>query len=219
MRLLIIPFSAIVVSLLALVSCKSGSAPATFCDTSCLKDSIKFSKDDHPLKPYVYISANNCTADTITWSFIDMGINRKMGFSDLAGTTVKLNKDYVSCFIKDTSYAWLRFNDCSNGRGFLIKIPFNKKANIGRKASALNGFDPKFSIADGLIAYSDRGNIFVEDMATGKNAMMTFGAKADIDYDAIHETVDSVNVTATRIWAKVLLDKEWKTFEKNIELK
>jgi len=49
--------------------------------------------------------------------------------------------------------------------------------------------------------------------------MMTFGAKADIDYDAIHETVDSVNVTSNRIWAKVLLGKEWKTFEKNIELK
>jgi hypothetical protein len=63
------------------------------------------------------------------------------------------------------------------------------------------------------------GNIFVEDVSTGKSAMMTFGAKADIDYDAIHETVDSVNVTSNRIWAKVLLGKEWKTFEKNIELK
>lgn len=219
MRLLIIPFAAIVVSLLTFVSCKSDSAPPSFCDTSCLKDSIKFTKEDHPLKPYVYISSNNCIADTITWSFIDMGINRKMAFPDLAGTTVKLNKDYIDCFIKDTSYAWLRFNDCSNGRGFLIKIPFDKKANIARKASGLNKFDPKFSIADGLIAYSDRGNIFVEEMATGKSAMMTFGVKADIDYDAIHETVDSVNVTPTRIWAKVLLDKEWKTFEKNIELK
>ena len=175
MRLLIIPFVAIILSFLTFVSCKSGSGSPSFCDTACLKDSIKFSKDDHPFQPYVYISANNCVADTITWSFIDMGINRKMAFSDLAGTSVKLNKDYIDCFIKDTSYAWLRFNDCSNGRGFLIKIPFDKKTNISRKASGLNKFDPKFSIAEGLIAYSDSGNIFVEDMATGKAEMMTFG--------------------------------------------
>ena len=200
-------------------ACKSSSAPPSFCDTSCLKDSIKFTKEEHPLKPYVFISAANCVADTITWSFIDMGINRKMGLPDLVGTEVKLNKDNVSCFIKDTSYAWVLFNDCSNGRGYSLKIPFNKKANIGRKSSAINKFDPKFSVAEGLIAYSDRGNLFVEDMATGKTAMMTFGAKVDIDYDAIHETVDSVNITPTHVWAKVKLDKEWKTFEKNITLK
>ncbi|HKO82499.1 MAG TPA: hypothetical protein VJU78_18950 [Chitinophagaceae bacterium] len=219
MRLLIIPCVAFVILAWTFSACKSSSAPPFFCDTSCLKDSIKFVKEDHPYKPYVYISAANCIADTLTWSYIDMGVNRKMGIPDLVGTTVRLNKDNVSCFIKDTSYAWLVFNDCSNGRGYLLKIPFNKKADLGRKSSALNKFDPKFSVAEGLIAYSDRGNIFVEDMATGKTAMMTFGAKVDIDYDAIHKTVDSVNITPTRIWAKVLLDKEWKTFEKNITLK
>ena len=201
-------------------SCKSSpSGPSTFCDTSCLKDSIKFTKEEHPLKPYVFISAANCVADTITWSFIDMGINRKMGLSDLVGTEVKLNKDNVSCFIKDTSYAWVLFNDCSNGRGYSLKIPFNKKENLGRKSSAINKFDPKFSVAEGIVAYSDRGNLFVEDMATGKTAMMTFGAKLDIDYDAIHETIDSVNVTPTHLWAKVKLGNEWKTFEKDITLK
>lgn len=148
-----------------------------------------------------------------------MGINRKMGLPDLVGTEVRLNKEYISCFIKDTSYAWVLFNDCSNGRGYSLKIPYNKKENIGRKSSALNKFDPKFDVADGLVAYTDRGNLFVEDMATGKTAMMTFGAKVDIDYDAIHETVDSINVTSTRTWARVKLGKEWKTFEKNIELK
>lgn len=220
MRLLIIPALALLTMAWALGSCKSSpSAPPTFCDTSCLKDSIKFTKEEHPLKPYVYISAANCIADTLTWSFIDMGINRKMGLPDLVGTTVRLNKDYVSCYIKDTSYAWLSFNDCSNGRGYLLKIPFNKKDNIGRKSSAINKFDSKFSVAEGMVAYSDRGNLFVEEMATGKTAMMTFGAKVDIDYDAIHETVDSVNVTPTRLWARVKLGNEWKTFEKNISLK
>ncbi len=201
-------------------SCKSSpAAAAAFCDTSCLQDSLKFIKEEHPLKPYVYISARNCNADTIAWSYIDMGINRKLGLPDLVGTSVKLNKDFISCYIKDTSYAWVLFNDCSNGRGYSLKIPFSKKENIGRKSSAINKFDPKFSVADGLMAYSDRGNLFVEDMATGKTAMMTFGAKVDIDYDAIHETVDSVSVTPTHVWARVKLDNEWKTFEKDISLK
>ena len=218
---LILIVSIVVMSMMTstFTSCKSSSGPATFCDTACLKDSIKFVKEDHPYKPYVYISASNCNADTLTWSYIDMGINRKMGIPDLVGTDVKLNKDNVSCYIKDTSYAWLAFNDCRNGRGYLLKIPFNKKDNLGRKSSALNKFDPKFSVAEGLAAYSDRGNLFVEDMATGKTAMMTFGSRVETDYDAIHETIDSVNITPTRVWAKVLLDNEWKTFEKNITLK
>lgn len=200
-------------------ACKSSTASTSFCDTTCLKDSIQFINEEHPLKPYVYISASNCIADTLTWSYIDMGIDRKLGIPDLVGTAVRLNKDNISCYIKDTSYAWLSFNDCSNGRGYLLKIPYNKKENISRKTSALNKFDPKFSVADGLVAYSDRGNLFVEEMATGKTAMMTFGEKVDIDYDAIHETVDSVHVSPTHLWARVKLGKEWKTFEKNIELK
>ena len=219
MRLIFISFSAFLLAW-GFAACKSSnSAPPVLCDTACLKDSIKFVKEEHPLKPYVYISANNCNADTITWSYIDMGINRKMGLPDLVGTQVKLNKDKVSCFIKDTSYAWVLFNDCSNGRGYSLKIPFNKKENISRKSSAINKFDPKFNIADNIVAYSDRGNLFVEDMATGKTAMMTFRAKVDIDYDAIHETVDSVSVTSTHMWARVKLDNEWKTFEKDIDWK
>ena len=158
-------------------------------------------------------------ADTVAWSYIDMGINRKLGLTDLVGTAVTLDKAKVGCFIKDTSYAWLYFNDCTTGRGFQMKIPFNKKENIGRKSSGLNSFDPKFSVAEGLLAYSDRGNIFAEDMITGKTAMMTFGEKVDINYDDLHKTVDSVNVTPTRIWAKVLIGGEWKVFEKNVELK
>lgn len=217
-RVLIISMAAMIVLAAVFESCKSSSAPSSFCDTICLKDSIKFTNKEHPLEPYLYISANNCMADTITWSFIDMGVNRKIGLPDLADAPVRLNKDYISCFIKDTSYAWLSFNDCSNGRGYLLKIPFSKNQNIEKKTSAFNKFDPKFSVAEGLVAYSDRGNLFVEQMATGKTAMMTFGAKADIDYDAIHETVDSVHVTPTHLWARIKLNNEWKIFEKDITL-
>ena len=219
MRLIFISFSAILLAW-GFGSCKtSPAAPPVFCDTGCLADSIKFVKEEHPLKPYVYISAKDCIADTIAWSYIDMGINRKLGLPDLVGTAVRLNKDYISCYIRDTSYAWVLFNDCSNGRGYSLKIPFNKKENISRKSSAINKFDPKFNVAEGLVAYSDRGNLFAEDMATGKTAMMTFGAKVDIDYDAIHETVDSVSVTPSHMWARVKLANEWKIFTKDIELK
>jgi hypothetical protein len=50
--------------------------------------------------------------------------------------------------------------------------------------------------------------------------MMTFGKMlADLDYDAMHEFIDSVNISPTRIWARVLMDKQWKEIEKSIELK
>ena len=90
---------------------------------------------------------------------------------------------------------------------------------IRAKAELLNKFDPKFAVADGLVAYTDRGNIFVEDMATGKKAMMTFGKMLpDLDYDAMHEFIDSVNITTTRIWANVLMGNNWTAIEKNIPL-
>ncbi len=110
--------------------CKSSSGPATFCDTACLKDTLKFTNENHPLKPYVYISAKNCVADTLIWSYSGMGVNRKMDFADMIGAVARLNKHFVRCIITDTSYAWLLFNDCSNGRGYYIKIPFAKSRNI-----------------------------------------------------------------------------------------
>jgi hypothetical protein len=206
---------------LTLFSCgnKSGSGENLFCDTTCMKDTIKFVKDDHPLKPYLYISAANCMADSVIWSYSGMGTNRKLGFEDFGGHKFTLNKDFMYCFIKDTSYIWLLFNDCTNGRGYFAKIPFDKKQNISRRGSAINNIDPKYSVAEGLVAYTDRGNIFVEDMTTGKKAMMTFGEMLkDLDYDAMHEFIDSVSITTTRIWAKVLIGKEWKQLDKAITL-
>ncbi len=220
MRILFTVFTLALLSQL-LPSCKDAAMTSnSFCDTACLKDTLKFVDDSHPLKPYIYISPTNCQADTITWSYTDMGNNRKISLESLlGGTKVKLNSKAVDCFIQDTSYAWVAFNDCSNARGYLLKIPFNKRDKLSVKASAINAFDPKFEVADALVAYSDRGNLFVEDKATGKAAMMTFGEKLDVDYDAIHEHIDSVNITPTRVWAKVKLAAGWKEIEKNIELK
>ena len=218
MRSLIIPVFVVASAVYSFGCGSKGSSAKTFCDTACLKDSIKFT-GDHKLKPYVYITASSCIADTLTWSYSGMGVNRKMGIADLLNNMVHINKDYIKCFIKDTAYAWLMFNDCATGRGYQLKLPFNKTDNIGRKSSGINGIDPKFSIADNIVAYTDRGNIFVEEMATGKTAQMTFGKALDIDYDAIHEHIDSVNVTSERIWVKVKIDNEWKELEKKITLK
>lgn len=218
MKLLIASALSILIAL-SITGCKSSSSegPALFCDTTCLKDTVKF-KSDFALKPYVYISARDCRADTLIWSYKGMGINRKTGFTYLLNNSVTINKDYIRCVFNDTSYAWLLFNDCATGRGYQLRLPFNKTADIGRKSSGINNIDKKFSISDNLVVNTDRGNIYVEDMITGKKAMMTFGQKLDIDYDAIHEYIDSVNITNNRIWVKVLIDKQWKELEKNITL-
>jgi hypothetical protein len=218
MRSLIIPSFAILLAY-SFGGCKSSSSGSkTFCDTACLKDTVKFD-GNYKLKPYVYISASKCIADTLTWSYNGMGVNRKVGLADFLNNTVHINKDHVKCIFNDTAAAWLLFNDCATGRGYQLKLPFNKTATIGRKSSGINNIDPKFSIAENLVAYTDRGNIFVEEMATGKTAQMTFGKALDIDYDAIHDFIDSVNITPTRIWVKVKIDNEWKELEKTITLK
>lgn len=218
MRITLIIASFFIILGFAFASCKSSAPPPTFCDTACMKDSIKFTKESNRLKPYVYISPKNCTADTVTWSYDGMGTNRKLGLADLFGRDMHLDKNFVRCTINDTSYAWLLFNDCSNGRGYSIKIPFDRKKSIVPKSSAINSIDPKFSVSDGLVAYTDRGNIFVEDMLTGKKAMMTFGQDIGPDYNAVHETIDSVNITPERIWAKVKIKDAWKELEKKITL-
>jgi hypothetical protein len=155
-------------------------------------------------------------ADTITWSYNGMGVNKKESVAYFTGRAIHLNKDHIRCFFKDTAYAWILFNDCATGRGYQLKLPFNKTVSIGRKSSGIKNIDPKFSIAANMVAYTDRGNIFVEDMFTGKTGQMTFGKGLDIDYDVLHDYIDSVNVTPTRIWVKVKIDNKWTELEKNI---
>jgi len=188
----------------------SSGANRSFCDTACMKDSVKFVEDNNLLKPYVYISAKNCTGDTLTWGYI--GQNKNILFN------YKLNKEYTRCIFKDTAFALLIFNTCENGRGYFLKLSYNRKASFRKSTSAINNFDPKFSVADSLLAYTDKGNIFVEHIWTGKKATVTFGKQIDFDFDAIHETLDSVKITGNRVWAKFKVDGEWKTMEKSITL-
>lgn len=201
------------------LSCKSSKSntPPVFCDTACVKDSMKFTGEDKS-HPYVIISSSVCHPDTLVWSGAGMDVNKKVGINDFLNNTIYLNKDYVRVYFSGAQYAWLLLNDCSNGRGYALKLPFDKNGTIDRDSRAINNMDKKFVVADNLVAYTDRGNITAEDMGTGKKAMMTFGQDLGIDFDAIHEYIDSVNITNSRIWVKVKIGKEWKELEKKITL-
>lgn len=200
-------------------SCKSASGPALFCDSVCVKDTIMFRNNSHPLAPFVYISPNNCGPDSIGRGY-ENGITRKLAFSSLIDNPqLKINPSKVAGFAGDTSYAFLLFNDCITGRGYSIKLPYAPNGSVTILGSAINKLDPKFNVEDGLAAHSDRGNILVEDMTTGKTAMMTFGQIVEIDYDKIHDFVDSVSISRDRIWARVKLGKEWKDLEKKVVFK
>lgn len=202
-----------------LISCNNKPAkPKSFCSDPCMKDTMKFTLD-HPGKPYLYITANSCTPDTVIWSTIYSETNRKMRLSELLDQPVNINKEFVSCFIKDTSFAVLELNDCSTFRGFILKLPFNKKVNISKRTSALTRFDKKYKIGDGLICYADYSFLYVEDILTGKKEQMKFAEKElDIDWNNIHNTFDSVNVTRNRIFLQLKQDNETKPIEKTISL-
>ena len=213
MKLLIIPFAFSLV-LMGIISCGSSSTEKTFCDTSCFSDTLKFS-GDHPLKPYVYLLPDNCGVDSLLWSYQGAETNRK---TDLGYSGIKLNPKFVRCLFKDTAHACLIFNDCVSGRGYQVVLPFSKTGIISKRSSGINNLDPKFSVSDEMIAYTDRGNIYVEEVTTGKKAMMTFGQATDMDYDVIHETLDSVNITRERIYVKIKLNGKWEELEKKVTL-
>jgi len=192
--------------------------PKSFCSDPCLKDTLKFTIED-PGKPYVYISAKQCSPDTILWSTKYSETNRKLGIVYTLGQPVNINKDFISCFIKDTSFALVQFNDCSSFRGYILRLPFNKLNNIRKISSAFTNFDKKFKIADGLICYADYTFLYVEDVLTGKKEQLKLADKElKIDWDNIHATFDSVNVTRNRIFVNMVENKEVKPLEKTISL-
>lgn len=210
-------FSFIAAAILyAAAGCRSSSSGGakTFCDTACFSDTLRFT-GDHELKPYIYITANNCRPDKIIRSYDGMGASLT---TDFGFDQAMVNKDFIRCVFSDTGFAYILFNDCLTGRGFQIKMPFNKTGTISKRASGINNIDPKFMVAENMIAFTDRGNIYVEEISSGKKAMMTFGKALDIDYDAIHEFIDTVNVTSERIWVKVKVDDKWTELEKKITL-
>jgi hypothetical protein len=212
-------FSIITVSVL-FASCsgnKQGASAQLLCDTTCNTDSFKFA-GDHKLKPFVTISVNNCIADTLTFSHNAMPSSRQIHMGTYLGHLVRLNKSAISAYFKDTSYVWLTFNDCATGRGYLLQLPFNKKESIRKMSSAINSFDKKFVVPDDLRAYADYSTLYVEDIATGKTEKITFKEEYKIDWDNIHETIDSVNISHNRIFVQLKKGGQNVPLEKNISL-
>jgi hypothetical protein len=195
----------------------SGNGNQSFCDTTCKKDTIHFKANDQ-LNTMVSIGLKNCDADTISWSHDRMDFSRRMSMKDLAKQEVRINPAAMSCVFQDTARVWLSFNDCITGRGFLFKLPFGKGESISQITGAINSFDPKFSIEPDLRAYTDRGSIFVINIKTGEEAIMTFKEQYDIDFDKIHEIVDSVNITSKRIYVELLKNGQEVPLEKSIKL-
>src|SRR6476469_9274528 len=212
-------FAFLVFSLLvtALRCSNKSSAKATFCDTTCNSDTLRFDGNSKE-HPYVSISQKNCIADTLTWTHDELPSKRQMQLPSLLDNTVRINRSAVNCYIKDTSYAYLSFNDCISGRGYLMKLPFNKTENVVKISSALNAFDKKFVVPDDLRAYADRSTLYVVDVATDKKAQMTFKEEYPMDFDNVHAVIDSINVGRDHMF--VLLKKDGKNIpiEKKISL-
>lgn len=158
----------------------------------------------------------NCNPDTLSYSYRGARTEKRIHLINYLGKPVKLNPSMMDCYFQDTTLVWLTFNDCVTGRGFLLKLSHGDKSQ--KITSALNGFDKKFSIDPDLRAYTDGGNIYVDNIKTGKQAQMTFGEEYVIDYTNIHKVVDSINVTKQRIFVKMLKNGEQKPYEKKIEL-
>ena len=205
MKLLNIAF---VIAIFTFVSCKNGgkeSASGPFCtDTSCMTEPMRF-ESKAPGNPFVRINFNNCEIDSIHWEKGGMGNIKDIIFKEFIEKPVRPSKQFLSCDIIDGKYAWVKFNDCATGRGYLLKLPFDKDGATSKFTSAINNFDPKFKIEDGLVSYYDNTFIYVEDMATGQVAqqLLTDSGVTDIDYDNIHSLIDSVNITKSQIYAKL----------------
>lgn len=197
-------------------SCSSSDSTPTFCDTACKTDTIRFSGDNQ-FEQALKIGLKNCKPDTLIYYYKGARTEKRIHLGDYMGKPFTLNPNFVNCYFQDTTLAWLSFNDCVTGRGFLLKLDKNNK-NTQKITSALNSFDKKFSIDQDLRAYTDAGNIFVENVTNGKKAEMTFKKEYQIDYNTIHKVIDSVHITKDRIFVQLISDGKPLPLEKKIEL-
>jgi hypothetical protein len=198
-----------------MVSCKSSETKSNvpFCtDSACIKDPLKFESNEKD-KPFVVIKFKDCKIDSIHWEKGGMGVIKDIVFSEFMEKDIRISKSKISCQIIGNKYAWIKLNDCNTGRGFAIKLPFDKSGTTSKLTSAINNFDPAFKIEEGLFAYYDNTFIYVQDMATDKIAkiLLTDTGVRDIDYNDVHSLIESVNITKDHI--KATLNFEGKKIE------
>lgn len=208
-------FLAIAIAAICFASCSNNSANTkTFCDTTCVKDSIAINGTagtDQALS----IKINNCKPDTVSWS--NKNVKRSIAFNEYINKEVRMNPDFVNAAFQD-SCVWLSFNDCITGRGYMMRLPYSGDEPIDKMTAALNSFDKKFSVDEDLRAYTDGGNIYVVNVKTGQKAEMTFKEAYKMDYDNIHTVLDSINVSKSRIYVKLFKEGKEVPLEKNISL-
>ncbi len=211
MKLLSITF---VIAILVFISCTNQSKEATavpFCsDTTCITEPILV-KSDASGKPFIKISFKDCGIDSVHWEKGGMGSIKDIIFSEFIEKPVRPVQQFLTTEIIDGKYAWVKFNDCTTGRGYVLKLSFDKEGATSKFTSAINNFDPKFKVEEGLVAYYDNTFIYVEDQKTGQIAkqLLTDTGVTDINYDDVHSLIDSVNITKTNIYAKLKVqDKE-----------
>lgn len=196
-------------------SCNNSAKTSSFCDTTCTGDSIHF-KGNEGLDQSLSIGIKDCKPDSIVWA--NKWNSRRISFSEFINKDVRMNPNFVDAAFQDTSFVWLSFNDCFTGRGFLMKLPFSRTEDIGTYSAALNSFDKKFSLDPDLRAFTDGGNIYVVNVKSGAQAEMTFKEAYDMDYDDIHKTLDSINVTKDRIYVKLIKEGKEVPLEKQVNL-
>ncbi len=157
-------------------------------------------------------------ADTFCWTHNKLPTERKMQMTHLMDKEIRLNKSAINCYIKEAEYIWLTFNDCNTGRGYLLKLPFNKKESINKISSALNAFDKKFVMPKNVRAYADYTTLYVVDISTNKKEELSFKETLNIDFNNIHQTIDSINITPNRIFVQLIKNGQKLPMEKNISL-
>ena len=219
----LLSFIVIICLVYANSSCSSkSSGPATYCDTTCLNDTLKF-EQKIPDNLRVFITARNCKADSIQWTNALLDNWLKLDFAEVVSPDVRVNKDNIAIHFVNTEYAWLEMRDCISGRGYMSKLPFDPKATRKRITSGLTRFDKKNVVEDGLIAYFDRVFVYALNIKTGEELKMKIAGQTAIefDYDHFRDMLDSVNITTKRIYARVKKtpESEWENVEKAISFK
>lgn len=208
-----------------LISCANNSnskkQAAAFCaDTTCVQEPLLISEQGNG-NPLVIISFKDCKIDSINWEKDGLGVKKAINFSEFVGKEVRISKEKISGEIIEAKFAWIKFNDCTTGRGFIIKLPFDKTGNTSKITSALNSFDPNYKVAEGLVSYYDNTFIYVEDIKTGLIAktLLTDTGVRNIDYDYVHSLIESVDITTSHIKATIIVDGFPKQIDKPLVFK
>lgn len=217
----------IAIALFALIlgACNNNSNETTvdepFCkDTTCMTEPIKVTSNA-PGKPFIVVAFKDCKIDSIHYEKGGMGVIKDITFAEFIDKDIKPAKEAFDVKIFGGTHAWLRFNDCATGRGYAVKLGFDKNVTEAKYTSAINNFDPKFKVADGLVAYYDNTFIYVQDMETDKVAqqLLTDVGVRDINYNKPHSLIDSVNITKENIYAKIFFDGKTIEHNKPLEFK